>query len=175
MDISEKTSSRRWSPRDLWTPVMTQLIGLMICKLLLFDVLWCMETSWNTLLDIRLYANAILLAFILSVPIGMFRYRWLQLAILLATDIWCLCILFNGGGNLSHLPILGWLLTDTLPEMKAGGADPFLWYNLLLPLTTLMAFMSCLKYSGRTVVPIQGKMQYCGYLLLWSVIAYLLA
>lgn len=175
MDNLEKTSPRRWSPRDLWSPVMTQLIGLMICKLLLFDVLWCMETSWSALLGIRLYANVILLSFILSIPIGMFRCRWTQLAILIATDIWCLYVLFHGGGSLSQLPVLGWLLTDALPKMESGGADPFLWYNLLLPLTTLMAFMSCLKYSGRTAVPIQGNMQYCGYLLLWSLATYVLA
>lgn len=174
MDNLEKKSSRKWSPRDLWAPVMTQMIGLMICKLLLFDVLWCMGTSWNTLLDIRLYIHAILLSFILSIPIGMFRRKWLQLAIFLVTDIWCLSILFNGGGSLSHLPVIGWLLTDVLPGMEAGNADPFLWYILLL-LTTLMAFMSCLKYNGRETIPVQGKIQYCGYLLVWSLAAYLLA
>lgn len=175
MDNLEKKSSRKWSPRDLWAPVMIVMIGMMISKLLIFDVLWCAKATWDALLDIRLYVHAILLAFVLSIPVGMFRCKWLQLVIFLVTDIWCLSILFNGGGSLSHLPVLGWLLTDVLPEMEAGSADPFPWYNLLLPLTTLMAFMSCLKYNERETIPAQGKIQYCGYLLVWSLTAYLIA
>lgn len=170
-----ETSSRKWSPRDLWTPIMIVMIGLMIGKFLIFDVLWCATTSWNALLDIRLYVHAILLAFILSIPIGMFRRKWLQLSIFLVTDIWCIGILFQGGESPVHLPILGRLLKDVLPEMEAGSANPFLWYSLLLPFTTLMAFMPCLKYNGRETTPAQGKIQYCGYLLAWSLTAYFLA
>lgn len=175
MENGMETPTRKWSPRELWTPTMTWLIALLIVKLLGFDVLWCSETSWNALLNIRLYVHVILLAFILSIPIGMFRCQWLQLAIHLATDVWCMCILFQGGGSLTRLPVMGWLLTSALPEMGTGETLSFAWYNLLLPLTTLAAFMPCLKYDEKTTIPIQGKMQYCGYLLVWSLAAYLLS
>lgn len=175
MGHRQETSAHKWSPRELWTPVMTLLIGLMIGKLLLFDVLWCLSTSWNGLLDVRLYVHAILLSFILSIPIGMFRRKWLQLAILLVMDVWCMYILFQGGAGSTDLPVIGWLLTDGLPDMKTGSIHTFQWYHLSLPATTLLSLMVCLKNKGRTTIPMAGKMQYCGYLLAWSLITYLLA
>ena len=68
-----KISFHEWSPRELWTPAMTVLIAMMIGKVLLFDILWCAETTWSGLLNVRLYVHAILLSFLLSVPIGIFR------------------------------------------------------------------------------------------------------
>lgn len=168
------TSSRKWSPRELWTPVMIRMIALLIVKLLLFAALWCSGTSWNALADIRLYVHTILLTFILSVPIGMFRRRWLQLAIHIATDAWCIGILLQGGGCLTRLPIAGWLLTSVLPEAGTGSTGLLSWHCLLLPLTTLLSLGVCLKYKGRENVPMQGKAQYGGYLLAWSLVTGLL-
>lgn len=161
---------RKWSPRELWTPTMTLLIALLIAKLLLFAILWCSETSWDALLSFKPYAHTILLAFILSIPIGMFRRQWLQLAVHLATDIWCASILSQGGGCPARLPVAGWLLTSALPEMEAGGSGSLPWLCLLLPLTTLLSLGACMKAKGRTAVPVRGKMQYGGYLLAWTLV-----
>lgn len=132
MGQGREPSPRKWSPRELWTPAMI----LLIVKLLLFAVLRCSETSsWGALLDIRLYARTILLTFILSIPIGMFRRRWLQLAIHLAADICCICLLAQGGGSLTHLPVVGWLL----------------------PLTTLLSLGVCLKYRERKIIALSAS------------------
>lgn len=159
MKYLKQTPPRKWSPRDLWTPAMISMIGMMICKLLLFDVFWCLETSWSALFTIKPYAYAILLSFILSIPVGMFRCKWLQLAILFAMDIGCTQLLFQGEGLLTHLPLMDRLLTGGLSEMGTGDARAFQWYALFLPLTTLAALAACLKSKEKTSVPIRGKIQ----------------
>lgn len=161
----------KWSPRELWTPVMTLMVALMLLKLLLFDLLWCSGTSWSGMLDIRVYVRVILFSFILSIPVGMFRYKWLQVGVSLLVDAWCIWVLLQMGGDPACMPVLSRLLTDALPEPESAFAG--LWFpGLLLPLTTtIAAIVVCLMNKGREVVPLPGKAQYCGYIVLWSLVA----
>lgn len=144
---------RRWSPRDLWIPAMTWMIGMMIVKLLVFDVLWHVATSWSSFFRVGECAYAILLAFVLCLPMGMFRRKWLQVALSLVTDVVLFALLCYQGGGVTRLSLMG---------------------CLLLLLTTLVAVVASLRYPGRKPVPVPGKMQYAGYLLAWSFIAWLL-
>lgn len=107
-------SFHKWSPRELWTPVMTILIALMISKLLLFASLWCAGTSWSGLLNLRLYIHIILLSFVLSVPIGMFRRKWLQVGIMVDVDIGLGVLLCHVETGLMLCPVIEWPLMEVL-------------------------------------------------------------
>lgn len=173
--MSIKESSLKWTPRKLWTPTMTLLIALMISKLLLFDIVWCAETTWSGLNDVRLYVHTILLSFLLSIPIGMFRRKWLQIGFMVAMDIVLPMLLYHEGLDMIQCPVIRWLLIDVLPDMKTEITYSPVWIGLLMFLTTLTSFFVCLKNPGRNPIPLQGKIQYCGYLSAWSFIAWLLS
>lgn len=170
-----KISFHEWSPRELWTPAMTVLIAMMIGKVLLFDILWCAETTWSGLLNVRLYVHAILLSFLLSVPIGIFRRKWLQIGFMMMADIGLAMLLCLAGRDFLQVSVIRWLLIDVLPEPMTGCAHSFVWYWMLLSLTTFVSFFICLKYPGRVPVSMLGKIQYCGYLFVWTLVAWMLA
>ncbi|HAY30675.1 hypothetical protein [Alistipes sp.] len=155
---------RKWSPRELWIPAMIWMTSLMLVKLLLFDALLCAETSWSALTGVRPYVCVVLSSFILTVPTGMFRRKWVQVAVFAAADAVLLC------GSPVQAACAGWLL----PETEGAVVLPAWGYPLLV-LTTLIAVLVALKYRDRTPVPVQGKVQYCGYLLGWSLLAWLTA
>lgn len=156
---------RKWSPHELWIPAMIWMIGLMITKLLLFDMIYCAETSWSVLAEVRPYVRVILSSFILSVPMGVFRRKWVQIAVFAAADAVLLC------DGPARIACVGWLLPKTVMEAVSIPV----WSCSFLPLTSIAAVIVALKYRGRTSVPRLGKMQYCGYLLGWSFIAWLTA
>lgn len=155
---------RKWSPRELWIPAMIWMTSLMLVKLLLFDALLCAETSWSALTGVRPYVRVILSSFILTVPTGMFHRKWVQVAVFAAADAMLLC------GSPVQADCAGWLLPET-----AGAVVLPAWGYPLLSLTTFASVIAALKYPGRTPVPVQGKVQYCGYLLGWSLLAWLTA
>ena len=65
---------------------MIWMIALMIAKLLLSDIFICAGASWGAMTAVQSYVRVILFSFILSIPIGMFRRRWMQVAIFAAVD-----------------------------------------------------------------------------------------
>lgn len=166
MEINEhrkRASGRRWPLHELWIPAMIWMAGLMITKLFLFDIFCRAEMSWEAMAGVQAYVRLILSSFILSVPIGMFRRRWIQVVVFAAADTVLLC------GSPAQTVCVGWLLPGTM----TGTVSLHAWGYPLLPLTTVAAVIVALKYRGLTPVPMQGKIQYCGYLIGWSFMAWL--
>lgn len=158
-------SGRKWSPRELWIPAMTWMIGLMMIKLLLFCTLSRAGTSWDAMASVQPYVRVILSSFILSVPMGMFRRKWMQVAIFVAADAALLC------ESPVQAACAGWLL----PGTTMGSISLPAWGYPSLSLTTIAAVIVALKYRNRRPIPVQGKTQYCGYLIGWSLMAWLTA
>lgn len=146
-------------------PVMVWMIGLMIIKLLLFVIFSLAGTSWRDMTTVVPYVRVILLSFILSIPIGMFRCRWMQIMIFVGMDAVLLC------ESAAQFEFVRWLLPGSRIEMvniPACGAS-------LILVTTLAAIILALKYREQRSVPFPGKIQYCGYLIVWLIIAWLTA
>lgn len=137
-EYRKAAAGRKWSPRELWIPAMIWMTSLMLVKLLLFDMLCCAQTSWGALTGVRPYVRVVLSSFILTVPTGMFRRKWMQAAVFVATDAVLLC------GGPVQTACAGWLLPET-----AGAVVLPAWGYPLLVLTSLIVVPVALRYPGR--------------------------
>lgn len=156
---------RKWSPRELWIPGHDMDDESYACQAAAVrrapvcgNVVERSDRAFGRM------SGVVLSSFILTVPTGMFRRKWVQVAVFAAADAVLLC------GSPVQAACAGWLL----PETEGAVVLPAWGYPLLV-LTTLIAVLVALKYRDRTPVPVQGKVQYCGYLLGWSLLAWLTA
>lgn len=163
---------KEWSPRQLWSSTMIFLIAIMIVKLLIFDIVWCSATSFSYLSNPLVYINIILLTFILSAPMGLFHRKWLQVGILFAVDAWLVTSLIYNTNTLASIPLFNYLLMGALPESMKIIPQYLGWSYLLFALTSITAVFISLRTKGRTPVPLWGKLQYFGYLLVWSILSF---
>lgn len=162
---------KEWSPRQLWSSAMIFLIAIMIVKLLIFDLIWCSATSFSYLSSPQVYVNIILLTFILSVPMGLFHRKWVQIGVLFAVDVWLITSLIYNSNTFASIPLLKYLLTGALPESMKITPQYLGWSYLIFALTSIFTVFISLRTKGRTPVPLWGKLQYLGYLLVWSILS----
>ena len=118
---------------------MTALIATMIVKLSLFVLLY---SGAGSFCRIGTYVYIIWASFVLSVPEGLFRKKWIQISVMAIVDV----------------------ITMSL-------VTPFCFRSILLPSTTLFAVAACLGSKDVTDVPKAGKIQYCGYICAWTVLS----
>lgn len=163
---------KEWSPRSLWSSTMIFLVAIMIVKLLAFDLIWCSATSFSYLSNPLAYINIILLTFILSAPMGLFHRKWVQVGTLLAVDVWLVTSLIYSSNTLASIPLFEYLLMGALAEPMEITPRYLTWSYLLFALTSIAAVFISLRSKGRTPVPLWGKLQYCGYLLVWSILSF---
>ena len=141
MKMSEMDSAMTeggWRPTRLWTPVMICLMTLMVVKLLCVAVI---AEGAGCLAGFGVYVYAVWAAFVLNVPEGIFRMRWVQAAVMLAVDV---------------------------AVISLYAAHPAAW---VLPSLSLAGSLACLRLRDSDCVPTPGMIQYCGYIGVWSVIA----
>lgn len=162
-----------WSPRKLWSPTLIFFVSILILKLLVFDLIWCSASSFASLANPLVYIHVILLTFILSAPLGLFHRKWVQVGVLFVVDLWLISTLHGNGNYLAAITPLDHLLLGALPETRTNPDESLAWSYLFFALTTLAAAAIALRYKGRTPVPVWGKLQYLGYLLAWSLLAWL--
>ena len=166
---------KEWSPRQLWSSSMIFLIAIMILKLLAFDVVWCSATSFSYLSNPLVYINIILLTFILSVPMGLFHRKWVQVGVLFAVDVWLITNLIYNGNTLASIPLFQYLLMGALPGSMTTIPQYLGWAYLFFVFISVVAVFISLRTKGRTPVPLWGKLQYFGYLLAWSILSFLVS
>lgn len=144
----------------------------MIAKLLVFDLIWCLATSFSYLSNPLIYINIILLTFILSAPMGLFHRKWMQVGILFVVDAWLITSLIYNGNTLASIPPFDYLLMGALSESMTTIPQYLGWSYLFFALTTIAAVYISLRTKGRIPVPLWGKLQYFGYLLAWSILSF---
>lgn len=149
--IMPEATATKWSPTKLWELILTGTVCLAICKITIFRLFAGWDAHYFGMAEPNAYAKIILLAFIISAPFGIFRKCRAQTLAFLCADAVCAIKVWSALGP--------WL----------GIA------SLSLMLLTTIALHAIMKRPVRlTSVPLQGRLQYCGYLLAWSLLSFFL-
>ena len=142
-----------WSPTKLWEPLQIWTVTMSIIKIAISRVAsdWEVPNFNYGMDDLGLYARIILFSFIISIPFGIFRRKHMQLLTFLCADIVLACNIF----------------------IKAGYVVGIVAVFLML-MTTVALKLIYNRRQKLFSVPFKGKLQYCCYLLVWGVIAYVI-
>lgn len=124
---------------NLWTPVTIIFTNVWFFKFILFDIIWCLQTTFTPFSSAALYCNTILVTLVLALPYVLLRRRWLQIVMMLVLDGLLISNLMYSRTYNSVIPLESYLLAENLSDFMASVVDSMRWIDLLFPISTLIA------------------------------------
>ena len=133
---------------NLWTPVTKIFTNIWFFKFILFDIIWCLQTTFTTFSSAALYFNTILVTLVLALPYVLLRRRWLQIVMMLVLDGLLISNLMYSRTYNSVIPLESYLLAGNLSDFMASVVDSMRWIDLLFPISTLIAGFWVRRYAS---------------------------
>ena len=132
---------------NLWTPVTIIFTNVWFFKFILFDIIWCLQTTFTPFSSAALYFNTILVTLVLALPYVLLRRRWLQIVMMLVLDGLLISNLMYSRTYNSVIPLESYLLAGNLSDFMASVVDSMRWIDLLFPISTLIAGFWVRRYA----------------------------
>lgn len=133
---------------NLWTPVTKIFTNVWFFKFILFDIIWCLQTTFTPFSSAALYCNTILVTLVLALPYVLLRRRWLQIVMMLGLDGLLISNLMYSRTYNSVIPLESYLLAGNLSDFMASVVDSMRWIDLLFPISTLVAGLWVRRYAA---------------------------
>lgn len=157
-------------PATLWTRGFTAAWLGALVTLLLFDLLWCIQTTFRGMSFPATYINALTLATLLSLPAILTRRRWVMCVVLLLADALLIANLMYCRTYFNSIPPASYLLAGHVMDFSESIFDSWNWTYLLLPLVALLTPL--FMHGGRRrkqLSPSPGR--YLGLLVFTSLLS----
>ena len=133
----------------------TSVFGLcLFFKFILFDVIWCLDTTFSPFSFPALYLHTALAVLVLLSPYVLTRKQWVQVTIMLVVDGWLVANLMYSRTYYTVIPLDSYGLAGNLADFTASVFDSLRWPDVLFPLSTLLCLVGRNK---RTDAPGTGK------------------
>jgi len=142
-----KLQIRQIFSTNLWTPVTIIFTNVWFFKFILFDIIWCLQTTFTPFSSAALYFNTILVTLVLALPYVLLRRRWLQIVMMLVLDGLLISNLMYSRTYNSVIPLESYLLAGNLSDFMASVVDSMRWIDLLFPISTLIAGFWVRRYA----------------------------
>lgn len=134
-------------------------------KFILFDVLWCIPTTFAPFSTIEFYTTKLIATLILLIPYAFFKLWKTETAIMLLLDALLIANLMYFRTYYTAIPLNSYGLSDNLADFTGSVVDSLRWYDLLFPLSTIAAAIihlrtkrvSCRKHPA-PVLPYLGAL-----------------
>ena len=143
-----KLQIRQIFSTNLWTPVTIIFTNVWFFKFILFDIIWCLQTTFTPFSSAALYFNTILVTLVLALPYVLLRRRWLQIVMMLVLDGLLISNLMYSRTYNSVIPLESYLLAGNLSDFMASVVDSMRWIDLLFPISTLIAGFWVRRYAS---------------------------
>lgn len=164
-----KTILSRLFPADMWRGRLSVLVAAAFLKLILFDVVWCTGTTFRAMSDIGLYLNALLGALVLALPYVLSRRFWIAVTILFLADGVLVANLMYCRTYFTAIPLDSYLLAGNLSDFTASVVDSMRWLDILIPLTSVAAWIIGRRMPRR--FPPRSTLRYLACLLVAALLA----
>lgn len=143
-----KLQIRQIFSTNLWTPVTIIFTNVWFFKFILFDIIWCLQTTFTAFSSAALYFNTILVTLVLALPYVLLRRRWLQIVMMLVLDGLLISNLMYSRTYNSVIPLESYLLAGNLSDFMASVVDSMRRIDLLFPISTLIAGFWVRRYAS---------------------------
>ncbi|MDE5922231.1 MAG: LTA synthase family protein, partial [Muribaculum sp.] len=164
-----KSILSRLFPADMWRGRLSVLVAAAFLKLILFDVVWCTGTTFRAMSDIGLYLNALLGALVLALTYVLSRRFWIAVTILFLADGVLVANLMYCRTYFTAIPLDSYLLAGNLSDFTASVVDSMRWLDILIPLTSVAAWIIGRRMPRR--FPPRYTLRYLACLLVAALLA----
>ena len=131
----------RLFPPTLWNRETTTLWACAFGKLILFDIIWCLQTTFTSFSLPEVYVNSILVALILLLPLMLTGKKWTEYLLLFIVDGLLISNLMYSRTYNSAIPLESYLLAGNLSDFTASVIDSMRLIDILLPLSTIASIL----------------------------------
>lgn len=115
---------------------------LFFLKFLLFDLLWCLDTTFSSFSYPIAYLSKSILALLLTLPLVLRAPRWVEAVVALATDLFLVANLLYFRTYYTAIPLESYALAGNLRDFTASVTESLRWPDLLFPLSTAAALLA---------------------------------
>ena len=136
-------------PHTLWNRDTTSLLGCAASKFIVFDIIWCLQTTFTSFSLPEVYVNSLLAALLFILPFMLTGKKWLEYLVLFILDGLLISNLMYCRTYNSMIPLESYLLASNLSDFTASVIDSMRWIDALLPLSTLICIYSLHKRKNR--------------------------
>ncbi|WP_346298296.1 hypothetical protein [Alistipes sp.] len=142
---------------------------LFFLKVLLFDLLWCLDTTFSSFFYPIAYLSKSILALLLTLPLVLRAPRWVEAVVALATDLFLVANLLYFRTYYTAIPLESYALAGNLRDFTASVTESLRWPDLLFPLSTAAALLAA-RRMPQPRLPRRGLVRYANALLLSSLL-----
>ncbi|MBF1074368.1 MAG: hypothetical protein HXL32_06620, partial [Prevotellaceae bacterium] len=131
MKKSWKLLFNRLFPACLWTPVTVSFTAVLFFKFILFDIIWCLQTTFTSFSSAALYLNTVLVTLVFALPYVLSHRRWLQNVLMFVLDGLLISNLMYSRTYNTVIPLESYLLAGNLSDFMASVVDSMRWIDIL--------------------------------------------
>lgn len=136
---------KRLFPRTLWDKETIVLWGCAFLQFILFDIIWCLQTTFTSFSEVEVYVNTAFAALLLILPFMLTGKKWVEYIVLFALDGLLISNLMYSRTYNSAIPLESYLLAGNLSDFTASVVDSMRIIDILLPLSTI----ACIVFLRR--------------------------
>lgn len=114
-------------------------------KFILFDVLWCIPTTFAPFSSIEFYTTKLIATLILIIPFAFFKLWKTETVIMFLLDALLIANLMYFRTYYTAIPLNSYGLSGNLADFTGSVVDSLRWYDLLFPLSTIAAVLIHLR------------------------------
>lgn len=142
-------------------------IGFLFFKFILFDLDWCLHTTFSSFSFPQTYLTKFLLASLLAVPFLYIRSRWYPVVVGTLVDILLIVNLMYFRTYYTSIPFDSYFLAGNLADFTASVFDSLQWTDLGFPMLTVL-YLFLIRKQNLSVL-FKEKARQCLQFLIWCI------
>lgn len=128
-------------PENLWTREFLLAWAGCFLTVIVFDLLWCAQTTFRAFSFAGTYINAFTLSIALSLPTVLSRRIWPQITAMAIVDLLMIANLMYCRTYFNSIPPASYMFIRQVFDFHTSIADSWSWRYLALPAVTLLTLM----------------------------------
>lgn len=132
--------------------LMIWLVGLLMFKLLFFDLIWALSTTFRGFQFPIGYTNKLMLCCLLALPMVWIRRRWYAVVLCAAVDAWLVSNLMYFRTYYTIIPSTSYLLAGNLADFQASVWESLRWSDAVFPLSTIILVIAWWRTDVRAAL-----------------------
>lgn len=135
--------------KSAWNRTAIVFAAGLFLKLILFDAIWCMDTTFASFSYLETYLSKLFIATLLLLPYILFRSKGAESVILFWLDSLLICNLLYYRTYYTHIPLSSYGLAGNLTDFTESVRDSFRMIDILLPLSSVVTIFMAFRKPDR--------------------------
>lgn len=135
--------------KSAWNRTAIVFAAGLFLKLILFDAIWCIDTTFASFSYLETYLSKLFIATLLLLPYILFRSKGVESVILFCLDSLLICNLLYFRTYYTHIPLSSYVLAGNLTDFTESVRDSFRMIDVLLPLSSVVTIFMAFRKPDR--------------------------